>query len=47
MKDKDYEPFGPEWVKEMKKLSKDMLIAILRKTLIANVEATHRKTLKQ
>jgi len=31
MKDiKDYEPFGDEWIKEMKKLPKDFLIQMIK-----------------
>jgi len=34
MTDKDYEPYGKDWVKEMKKFSKDQLIEKLKKLLI-------------
>lgn len=30
--DKDYEPFGPEWEKEMMKMSKKMLIQFIQDT---------------
>ena len=33
---KEYQPFGEEWKKEMKKWNKDLLIDLLRKTLIEN-----------
>lgn len=33
---KEYQPFGEEWKKEVKKWNKDLLIDLLRKTLIEN-----------
>ena len=32
--EKEFEPFGPEWEKEMMKWSKPMLIAYLKEKLI-------------
>ena len=33
---REYQPFGEEWKKEMKKWNKDLLIDLLRKTLVEN-----------
>lgn len=34
METTEYIPYGPEWVKEMKKLPKDFLIEMARKSFI-------------
>jgi len=32
----DYTPYGPEWVKEVKKMNKDSLVEMLKGALITN-----------
>ena len=36
--DVNYQPFGPEWTKEVKKMKKDEIIALLAKNSKARIE---------
>lgn len=43
----DYEPYGPDWKKEMMKWRKDMLIDWIRKLLMEKHEGSNKDSINQ